>query len=151
MDEESKKVRSGVLTKVLVGGAVVAVILIGYFAIEGFQPSKEDVTGSILGVKKAEKYRAEQMTEEDVLLGNQMNQLADAEKAVLVDKMSDVDKAALIGNLSVADKANLFDHLSDGEKSALYNQLSEGEKDELLKQLSELQKADLVRKGGTGN
>ena len=151
MDEESKKVRSGGRTKVLVGGAVVAVILIGYFAIEGFQPSQEDVTGSIVGVKKAEKYRAEQMTEEDVLVGNQMNQLADAEKAVLVDKMSDVDKAALIGNLSVADKANLFDHLSDGEKSALYNQLSEGEKDELLKQLSELQKADLVRKGGTGN
>lgn len=151
MDEESKKVRSGVLTKVLVAGVVVTVILIGYFAIEGFQPSKEDVSGSIVGVKKAEKYRAEQMTEEDVLLGNQMNQLADAEKAVLVDKMSDVDKAAMINRLSDVEKATLFNKLSDAEKVILLNQLSEGEKDDLLKQLSELEKANIVRKGAPGH
>jgi hypothetical protein len=66
MSNESKNRSSGGLMA-LIGILVVAVVAICYFAFVGSPPSESDMQGAI---GAADKYRAEQMSDEDVSLDN---------------------------------------------------------------------------------
>ena len=52
----------------LIASALIAVIAVAYFSFISPPPEAEDVRGTIGGVEKAEKYRAEQITDKDVIL-----------------------------------------------------------------------------------
>ncbi len=67
MAEESKGLLSTGKAKMFFGVTLLVGILVGYFAA-GYIPPEGDVAGTIGGVKKAEKYRAEQISDKDVLL-----------------------------------------------------------------------------------
>ena len=54
----------------LIGGAVVVVALIVYFAAISPWPAERQATGTIGGVEKAEKYQADQLSEENVKLSD---------------------------------------------------------------------------------
>ena len=69
MAEESKGLLSTGKAKMFFGVTLLVGILVGYFAA-GYIPPEGDVAGTIGGVKKAEKYRAEQITDADVILQN---------------------------------------------------------------------------------
>ncbi|MFQ5771564.1 MAG: hypothetical protein ACE5HX_13580, partial [bacterium] len=70
MAEETKGLLATAKAKVLFGATFLVGILAGYFLAGVFPPPEEDLTGTIGGVKKAEKYRAEQITDADVILQN---------------------------------------------------------------------------------
>ena len=67
MAEESKSLLATGKAKMFFGVTLLVGILVGYFAA-GYIPPQEDLAGTIGGVKKAEKYRAEQITDKDVIL-----------------------------------------------------------------------------------
>ena len=75
-------------TLILVG-ALVAVALVAYLAISGFPPSGDEVVGTIGGVKKAERYKSDQISNEDI-------QLNDAEIQKLLQS-GDVRKSGTTG------------------------------------------------------
>lgn len=52
----------------LIGGAAAILVVIAYFAFGNFPPTSEDLSGTIGGVKKAEKYQSTQMSNTDVVL-----------------------------------------------------------------------------------
>ena len=59
-----KKSRLGLL----IGAAAVAIVVIAYMATLYPWPSSSDFAGTIGGVNKAKKYRAEQISDNDVVL-----------------------------------------------------------------------------------
>ena len=67
MAEESKSLLATGKAKIFFGVTLLVGIVVGYFAA-GYIPPQEDLAGTIGGVKKAEKYRAEQISEKDVML-----------------------------------------------------------------------------------
>ncbi|MCH7681425.1 hypothetical protein IID10_19020 [candidate division KSB1 bacterium] len=67
MAEDSRGLLGSSKAKMFFGVTLLVGILVGYFAA-GYIPPEGDVAGTIGGVKKAEKYRAEQMTDADVIL-----------------------------------------------------------------------------------
>jgi len=67
MAEESKSLLATGKAKMFFGVTLLVGILVGYFAA-GYIPPEGEVAGTIGGVKKAEKYRAEQISDKDVLL-----------------------------------------------------------------------------------
>jgi len=68
MAEESKSLLATGKAKMFFGITLLVGILVGYFAAGVYPPPEDDLTGTIGGVKKAERYRAEQMTEAAVQL-----------------------------------------------------------------------------------
>ena len=54
----------------IVGVAAVALVVIGYFTLYHQPVKQQDVSGTISGVKKAEKYRAAQIQDKDIALKN---------------------------------------------------------------------------------
>jgi len=54
--------------KALVAVGIFAVLLVAFFIIKNLPPSDKDVGGTIGGVEKADKYRSEQISEEDIVL-----------------------------------------------------------------------------------
>ena len=58
---------SSIAKKVLLGVSLVAVLGIGYFAVKGYPPVGEDGKGTI---GTAQRYRAPQMANQDVVLEN---------------------------------------------------------------------------------
>ncbi|MGH7451967.1 MAG: hypothetical protein ACRENG_11505, partial [bacterium] len=68
MQNQSPSLLSGRKGALLIGGALVAVIAVVYFSFFYPSLSQDEAAGTIGGVKKAEKYRAGQMSEADVVL-----------------------------------------------------------------------------------
>mgnify|MGYP001828851562 CR=1 FL=1 len=108
-------------TGVLVGIAAIAVI--GVAAVLYFSqwpPAEEDATGAI---GAAERYRAEQITDEDVILDIPgQEQLAEAVFEVLTDEQ----KAELIGRVSEAERAGYYARFGDSNAFARMNARQQG-------------------------
>ena len=56
--------------KWLLGGAIVAIILIGYFGFFYPWPQTQETSATIGGVEQARRYQADQMSSEDVILSD---------------------------------------------------------------------------------
>ena len=108
-------------TGVLVGIAAIAVI--GVAAVLYFSqwpPAEEDATGAI---GAAERYRAEQITDEDVILDIPgQEQLAEAVFEVLTDEQ----KADLIDRVSEAERAGYYARFGDSNAFARMNARQQG-------------------------
>jgi len=109
-ESQSGSGRTGI--KVLIGALVVIVVVVGYFAITGLPPSKEDATGAI-GVAK--KHRAEQMTDKDILLKDpEVQELLQDDQFLAL--LEDEDFRALMNNddvikfFQMKEVARLVDH-----------------------------------------
>ncbi|NOQ98285.1 MAG: hypothetical protein GQ561_08985, partial [Calditrichae bacterium] len=70
---------------VLIAGSTIVAVLILYLAFFYPWPGEGEVKGTIGAV---EKYRSDQISEEDVILGNQLTNLTAAEKAQLFDMLA---------------------------------------------------------------
>jgi len=108
-------------TGVLVGIAAIAVI--GVAAVLYFSqwpPAQEDATGAI---GAAERYRAEQITDEDVILDIPgQEQLAEAVFEVLTDEQ----KAELIGRTSEAERASFYARFDEADAFARMSPREQG-------------------------
>ncbi|MBF8296555.1 MAG: hypothetical protein HW389_3100, partial [Bacteroidetes bacterium] len=73
----------------IIGVAVVAIAVIGYFSFFYPPVSQDEVSGTIGGVQKAEKYRAPQLTDNDMVIKN-----AEVQKFLQTDRFDKLSKDA---------------------------------------------------------
>ena len=66
MAERTKKQRR----MFFIGGGIIIILVILYFAFLYPPPSAEDVKGTIGGAQKAQRWRAQQISDSDVVLDN---------------------------------------------------------------------------------
>lgn len=68
MEKQQNPARSGRKVTLVLAGVVLAAVVVIYFAFLYPPTSDENLRGTIGGVEKAERYRAEQIGEADVVL-----------------------------------------------------------------------------------
>ena len=126
-------------TGIIVG--IVAVAVIGIVAIfyTQRQPAATDATGAI---GAAERYRAEQITDEDVILDIPgQEELA----AAVYDVMTDEQKAELLGRMSATGRAEMAARFEDAEALARMNEEQLGRFIQSLDRASQARVANALR------
>jgi len=109
--------KNGVLVSIA-AIAVIGVAAVLYFS--QWPPAEEDAAGAI---GAAERYRAEQITDEDVILDIPgQEQLAEAVFEVLTDEQ----KAEMIGRVSAAERANYYARFDEADAFARMSARQQG-------------------------
>lgn len=106
----------------IAGGALLAGLLVVYFAVSGFPPTSE-VAGTMVGgdttlagVEQAERYRADAISDADVQLDDQsINDLLQNPDIVAVLQDQDFQNALTAGSLTEALAAPQFENLLRGD------------------------------------
>ncbi len=130
--------------------AAIGIAAIALFSLNRAPAPAEDVTGAI---GAAERYRAEQLSDEDVQLAGESAGDAAAhhaafdvtgeELAELLGKASVQEKASFLGRASVAEKGAVLDRATTAEKAFVLDRATAAEKGAML------DRATAAEKGGS--